>query len=600
VGAAPGPILLHWFTDTRLTIVDAGKLGRRAAAADLTVPRIGDTVPNRPRKDSLLDRPAHTAALQGKVSRYHRVVGDRLYEVEVSPVVDRRGAVIGTRSVVRSPRPAVGMRSEPRSSVRLSLELARVVAETAQQAAEIRTRKAQELQRMTEQAFRRMEAEERRARFLAAASAILDSTRDPGAALERLSELLVRSVADWWVLQFREGDEFLRAALRSRDPSRQEFLRNAIPAKQRLSSPEFLRLATPVLQSPGGPEAVAFFPGCDPGEFARAHLEPFLRVPVRLHGRVVGVLFLGTADSQRPLDEGDVRTAADLAYRIALARESSRLFQEAQREIARRKEAEARLLKFNAELERRVAERTMLLEETNREANSFAYTVAHDLRAPLRAITGFGQVLLDDYAGVLDETGRNYLGRIVAGARRMDELIRDLLEYSRLNRADISLGVVDLDELLPRAMAMVAQERDERDARVSWSEPLGKVLAQDVILAQVLRNLLSNAMKFVARGTRPEVRVSTEQRDGRVRIVVGDNGIGIALEHQERIFGMFERLNSAEEYPGTGMGLAIVRRAAERLGGEVGVESREGEGSRFWIDLPAADPATSAPASGSP
>jgi len=122
----------------------------------------------------------------------------------------------------------------------------------------------------------------------------------------------------------------------------------------------------------------------------------------------------------------------------------------------------------------------------------------------------------------------------------------------------------------------------------------------------VLRNLLSNAMKFVPRGTRPQVRVSTGRRDGRVRIVVSDNGIGIAPEHQQRIFGMFERLNSAEEYPGTGMGLAIVRRAAERLGGEVGVESRPGEGARFWIDLPAADgpappesPAASAPASGS-
>ena len=172
----------------------------------------------------------------------------------------------------------------------------------------------------------------------------------------------------------------------------------------------------------------------------------------------------------------------------------------------------------------------------------------------------------------------------------MDELIRDLLEYSRLNRAEITTGVVDLDELLPRTMALLNQEREEKDATVTWTSPLGRVIAQDVILAQALRNLLSNAMKFVAQGVRPEVRVSTERRDGRLRVLVRDNGIGIAAEYHHRIFGMFERLNSAEEYPGTGMGLAIVRRAAERLGGEVGVESRAGEGSLFWIELPAAEP----------
>jgi signal transduction histidine kinase len=280
--------------------------------------------------------------------------------------------------------------------------------------------------------------------------------------------------------------------------------------------------------------------------------------------------------------------ARDVSRRIALAWESSRLYEEAQKEIALRREVEARLRVFNVELERRVSERTAMLEEATREANSFAYTVAHDLRAPLRAITGFCQALKEDYSGVVDAVGKDYLERVVHGARRMDDLIRDLLDYARLNRAEIRKGIVDLEELLPEVLQPLASELDEKKAKVQVDKPLGRVVGQGLILSQALTNLISNAVKFVAPDVIPEVRIRSEDNGTRTRILVEDNGIGIATEHQERIFGIFERLNRAELYPGTGIGLAIVRRAVERLGGSVGVESTLGQGSRFWIELPSA------------
>src|SRR5262249_50774147 len=159
--------------------------------------------------------------------------------------------------------------------------------------------------------------------------------------------------------------------------------------------------------------------------------------------------------------------------------------------------------------------------------------------------------------------------RVIQGARRMDDLIRDLLDYARLNRAEIRKGVVDLDELLPEALESLDAELKELKARVEVEKPLGRVVGEGGVLSQALTNLISNAVKFVAPGVTPKVRIRSERKGSNTRILVEDNGIGIAPEHHERIFGIFERLNRAEEYPGTGIGLAIVRRAVERLGGIV-------------------------------
>jgi PAS domain S-box-containing protein len=228
-------------------------------------------------------------------------------------------------------------------------------------------------------------------------------------------------------------------------------------------------------------------------------------------------------------------------------------------------------------------------EETraaNAELEAFSYTVSHDLRAPLRSMAGFCQILLEDYVGSsksVDGSWQEYVERIAQAARQMDALIRDLLAFSRLARDKVDLGPLELAPLLHDVIAEMRLE----GTPVTVDVPSVAVLGNRVLLSQVFTNLISNALKFVSEGVPPRVRVSAESgEDGSVRIWTEDNGIGISPEYHEKIFQVFERLNDAASYPGTGIGLAIVRRAVGRMGGRVGVESVEGKGSRFWVELP--------------
>jgi PAS domain S-box-containing protein len=238
-------------------------------------------------------------------------------------------------------------------------------------------------------------------------------------------------------------------------------------------------------------------------------------------------------------------------------------------------------------LEQTVRERTASLELANSQLESFAYSVSHDLRAPLRGMHGLAHALLHDYGAALDERARDYAQRIVLEATQLDQLIQDLLAYSRLTRIDVTLEAVNVREVVETALHNL--DGDIRDSRASIElEPnLPKLKANRPVLIQVLTNLISNAIKFG--GAQPRVRVRAEQDNGIVRIWVEDQGIGIDPRHQERIFRAFERLHGIEAYPGTGIGLAIVQKGIERLGGRVGVESQEGHGSQFWFELPKAE-----------
>ena len=238
-------------------------------------------------------------------------------------------------------------------------------------------------------------------------------------------------------------------------------------------------------------------------------------------------------------------------------------------------------------LEERVRARTRELQERNEELEAFAYSISHDLRSPLRAMEGFSQALIEDYGDRLDEVGRQHAERVVKAARRMDQLIDDLLAYSQLTRADIPLARIELQRLVRAALEQLDGDVRTRQARIVVEGELPTVVGHGTTLTQVLVNLLANGIKFVPSERTPEVRLRTEPRGDRVRLWIEDNGIGIAPEHHERIFRVFERLHPATNYPGTGIGLAIVRKAMERMGGSAGVESDLGRGSRFWIELPA-------------
>lgn len=257
-------------------------------------------------------------------------------------------------------------------------------------------------------------------------------------------------------------------------------------------------------------------------------------------------------------------------------------FSKVTRDVTERKRLLDAIQRHSQELELRVQER----EETNAELEAFAYSVSHDLRAPLRAITGFAEALREDCAAGLDDLGRDYLNEITNAADRMNVLVKDLLDYGRVSRIDLPVTRVSLSEAVEKATKQLG---DEHVGSLTVNVPAGLfVKAHLQVLAQVILNLLTNAFKFHFRNAAPEVRVLAEASDGRVRLNVRDNGIGIAPQHQERIWQVFERLHEREEYPGSGIGLAIVKRAVGRMHGSYGVESEVGKGSTFWIELPQA------------
>jgi len=241
------------------------------------------------------------------------------------------------------------------------------------------------------------------------------------------------------------------------------------------------------------------------------------------------------------------------------------------------------LLAIEDETERARAEER--LEQINAELQGFAYSVAHDLRTPLRGMQGFSEALREDYGSRLDETGRGYTVRIAAAAKRMDELIRDLLDYSRLSRSELPLAPVEFDQVVAAAKQQLIGQLTESQATLSVAEDLPRVIGHFGTLVQVMANLIGNSAKFVPPGVKPVITIRAEPRGAWRRVWVEDNGIGIAPQFHEKIFRVFERLHSTREYPGTGIGLAVVRKGIERQGGTVGVESVAGRGASFWIEL---------------
>jgi PAS domain S-box-containing protein len=258
-------------------------------------------------------------------------------------------------------------------------------------------------------------------------------------------------------------------------------------------------------------------------------------------------------------------------------------------DVTERREQQDALATLNADLERRVADRTTALVEVNRELDAFAYSISHDLRAPLRAMQGYADALIEDYGPNLGEEGTRYTHRIAAAARRMEDLIQDILGYSRLAKDEISVRTESLTVILDQVLVDLEPTIGAVGASVQVQAPLPQVRASRSILRQVLVNLITNGVKFVEPGQKPVLLIYAERHPQRVRLWVQDNGIGIAPEHQKRVFDPFQRLHGAETYPGTGIGLAIVRRAMIRMGGSCGVASEAGQGSRFWIELQAVE-----------
>lgn len=249
-----------------------------------------------------------------------------------------------------------------------------------------------------------------------------------------------------------------------------------------------------------------------------------------------------------------------------------------------KEEAEARLKLLNEALEHRVAQRTRQLEAANKELEAFSYSVSHDLRAPLRSVDGFSQILLKNHASQLDDTGRDYLNRVSRASKRMGELIDDLLMLSRVSRSEIKKETIDLSKLVCSVGREIKAAAPER--QVEWLIQEGvTVQADGRLMRAMLENLLSNAWKFTAKTEQARIEFGALQQNGEKLLFVRDNGAGFDMQYAYKLFGAFQRLHRAEEFEGTGIGLATVQRIVNHHGGRIWAEGAVGQGATFYFTI---------------
>jgi PAS domain S-box-containing protein len=298
-------------------------------------------------------------------------------------------------------------------------------------------------------------------------------------------------------------------------------------------------------------------------------------IPLVAEGELLGTINLFRRSPDSDFSQDLLETAREVADELALALSQGRL--------------RDRLARHAEELEERVVERTAELEAANRELEAFSYSVSHDLRAPLRAIDGFSRILEDEHGAALPEDGRRYLRLVSENAQNLGKLIDGLLDFSRLGRQALSRQPVDLGALVQDVLADLAPEREGRSTDVTV-QPLPTVSCDRLLVKQVFANLLSNALKFTRDRETAHIVVGSFEEHGERVVFVRDNGVGFDMRHANKLFGVFQRLHRAEEYEGTGLGLALVGRIVVQHGGRIWAEGAPGEGACFSFTLEPQEP----------
>ena len=308
-----------------------------------------------------------------------------------------------------------------------------------------------------------------------------------------------------------------------------------------------------------------------------------IMAPLQIGPKIIGAISVHSY-SHNAYTQDHLTLLSGAANQVAIAIENARLYEAAQRELEERKRAEDKVRELNAQLERRVLQRTVELEASNRELESFTYTVSHDLRAPVRGLHGFSQILLTDFAEELTDQARDYLRRIEDNARLMGELIDDLLAFSHLGRQQIKKVPVDAAATARHAFTEAASQENKESIHFTVGE-LPAVQADAALLRQVFINLFSNAIKFSRQRKVVEIDVGSQETEKGTAIYVRDNGVGFEMQHAGKLFGVFQRLHSYDQFEGTGVGLAIVRRIVERHGGQIWAEGELDKGATFYFTL---------------
>ncbi len=324
------------------------------------------------------------------------------------------------------------------------------------------------------------------------------------------------------------------------------------------------------------------------------NLRSILYLPIHLGNRPIGVLILSNVTEARTFHEEEIILLQGFADQAAQIMDNIRLYEEVQshavqleHEVARRKQVEEELRLLNQELEERVQQRTLELEEANKQLEAFSYSVSHDLRAPLRGLTGLTRILLEKHAAGLSEDGKKLCTMIRDNAVTMGLLIDDLLTFSRAGRKAMHVSSIDMTGVVHGIIEELSSTEDT--ARVNFQvQDLPPAEADPSLIRHVWQNLLANAIKFSSKNERPEVQISAErQEDGRTVYHVRDNGAGFDMKYVDKIFRVFSRLHSSREFEGTGVGLAIVQQIVSRHDGRVWAAGEPGKGATFSFTLDA-------------
>jgi PAS domain S-box-containing protein len=420
--------------------------------------------------------------------------------------------------------------------------------------------------------------------FLAEASRLLASSLDYETTLSRVAELAVPRVADWCTVDIWEEDGSIRTvALAHKDPEKVRWARElqkrfppdpdaptGVPNVLRTGLPEmYPEITQDLLASVTDPEMLEILD--------QIGMTSAMIVPLLARERALGAISFVAAESGHRFDAADLELAQELASRAAQAIDNARLYSEAH-------EKTEEVGRLNEELERRVEERTAQLEEANRELEGFSYSVSHDLRAPLRVIDGFSRILQGEHSAELSEDAGRYLDMVRDGAQQMGQLIDDLLVYAKLGRKSLQMQTVDPAELVRACMENLRQAQEDRQVEFDIGE-LPPCQGDPVLLKRVFLNLIDNALKYTRASAVARIEIGCKDVDGESVYFVRDNGVGFDMQYADKLFGVFQRMHKAEEYEGTGVGLAIVQRAIHRQGGRVWAESAVGGGAAFYFAL---------------
>ncbi|MFC4427231.1 ATP-binding protein [Deinococcus navajonensis] len=434
------------------------------------------------------------------------------------------------------------------------------------------------------------EALQERFAYLSAASQALNISLDLTATLETLTRLAVPRLADWCSVSLPQGDHLIPVAVAHEDPAKVELVRRFTEhypvliegsgAGQvfRTGEPRLTPVITEEMLRASSSDEVYL-------EAVRAlELHSMVQVPLTVHGRTVGVMGLASSRPERTYQEQDLPFLLEVSNRAALAVENAGLYAQLQQELEQRTRAQEAVATLNTQLEARVRERTQALEEANANLEAFTYTASHDLRAPVRHIYSFAE-LLQRRLGTEDTRAQLLLTQIRNAAHRMDELTLGLLDLARVSSQTLAFGPVDLGALVHQVIDDLAPDLTGR--QVHWEVGRLPVVCGDPrLLRQVFQNLLGNAVKYTRPRGEARVTICARTVKQELWVEISDNGVGFEPERAGQLFGLFQRLHHQTEFEGTGVGLATVQRIMTRHGGRVWADSTPGQGATFTLSFP--------------